>query len=186
VPILRLPIGLLWYSITALDIWRLRASTWHGIRDVYAMRSSVSVPVISFIQNSKAEKGVVNYSIFTDVRAYAALRLRYITTIHNRSHTHTHTVVRECCKDYDESLWECQNLTSATPKPLTDRHENLHRWLSLGHPLPCKMFIFAHRNVYSAIFGVLNPKYSQDATTHVDEKCVKRRGFAQGCAFLGS
>jgi len=117
VPIFAPPyIGLLWYSITALDIWRLRASTWHGIHDVYAMRSSVSVPVISFIQNLKAEKGVVNYSIFTDVRAYAALHLRYITTIDNRSHTHTHTqththpythtntVVRECCKDYEESL----------------------------------------------------------------------------------
>jgi len=41
-------------------------------------------------------------------------------------------------------------------------------------------------NVYSAIFGVLEITYSQDATTDVGAKYVKRRGSVQGCAFWGS
>jgi len=32
--------------------------------------------------------------------------------------SHTRMVVRECCKSDDESLWEWQNFTPATPKPL--------------------------------------------------------------------
>ena len=42
---------------------------------------------------------------------------------------------------------------------------------------------------YSAncsFFGVLQIVYSQDASTDFDAKYVKRRGFAQGCAFWGS
>jgi len=35
-------------------------------------------------------------------------------------------------------------------------------------------------------FGVLEITYSQDATTDINAKYVKRRGTAQGCAFLGS
>jgi len=37
--------------------------------------------------------------------------------------SHTHTVVRECCKDNDQSQWEKPKFDPLNP--LTDRHQNL-------------------------------------------------------------
>jgi len=43
---------------------------------------------------------------------------------------------------------------------------------------------FAHQCLLGCLFwGVLEITYSQDATTDIDAKYVKRRGSAQGCAF---
>ena len=40
--------------------------------------------------------------------------------------SHTRTVVRECCKDDDQSQWERPKFDPPPhPKPLTDRHQNL-------------------------------------------------------------
>jgi len=42
--------------------------------------------------------------------------------------SHACTVVRECCKDDDESLWERGKYDPPPPKnPLTDGHQNLCR-----------------------------------------------------------
>jgi len=42
--------------------------------------------------------------------------------------SHTCTVVRECCKGDDESLWEREKFDHPPPKnPLTDGHQNLYR-----------------------------------------------------------
>ena len=44
--------------------------------------------------------------------------------------SHTRTVVRECCKDDDQSQWERPKFDCAPhPNPLTDRHQNLPRVL---------------------------------------------------------
>ena len=45
---------------------------------------------------------------------------------------------------------------------------------------------FAHHCLLGYFFWVLTITYSQDATRDIDAKYVKRRGFAQGCVFLGS
>jgi len=43
---------------------------------------------------------------------------------------------------------------------------------------------FAHQCLLGYFFGgVLTITYSQDATTDINAKYVKRRGSAQGCAF---
>ena len=48
--------------------------------------------------------------------------------------SHTRTVVRECCKGDDESLWERGKFGPSPPKnPLTNGHQNLCRWLRRGH-----------------------------------------------------
>jgi len=40
--------------------------------------------------------------------------------------SHTHTVVRECCKDDDQCQWERPKFDPPPPlNPLTDRHQNL-------------------------------------------------------------
>jgi len=44
---------------------------------------------------------------------------------------------------------------------------------------------FAHHCLLGYFFG-LEITHSQDATTDIDAKYVKRRGPAQGCAFWGS
>ena len=42
--------------------------------------------------------------------------------------SHARTVVRECCKGDDESLWERGKFDPSPPKnPLTDGHQNLCR-----------------------------------------------------------
>ena len=42
--------------------------------------------------------------------------------------SHARTVVRECCKDDDESQWERGKFDPPPPKnPLTDGHQNLCR-----------------------------------------------------------
>jgi len=55
-------------------------------------------------------------------------------------------------------------LTPATPKPLTESHQNLHRWLRRGYLPPCKILFRSDKrfrfracatsctNVYSAHF----------------------------------
>jgi len=45
---------------------------------------------------------------------------------------------------------------------------------------------FAHQCLLGYFLGVLTITYSQDATTDINAKYVKRRGSAQGCAFWGS
>ena len=55
-------------------------------------------------------------------------------------HTHTRTVVRECCKDDDQSQWERPKF-DPPPRlnPLTDRHQNIPTWLRRGCLPPCKI-----------------------------------------------
>jgi len=45
---------------------------------------------------------------------------------------------------------------------------------------------FAHQSLLSYFWGVLEITCSQDTTTDINAKYVKRPGSAQGCAFLGS
>jgi len=45
---------------------------------------------------------------------------------------------------------------------------------------------FAHHCLLGYLFEVLEITYSQDATTDIDAKYVKRRGSAQVCAFGGT
>ena len=49
-------------------------------------------------------------------------------------------VVRECCKDNNESLWGIAKFDPLPPwNPLTDCHQNLHRWC-WGYLPPCKIY----------------------------------------------
>ena len=53
--------------------------------------------------------------------------------------SHTRTVVRECCKDDDQSQWERPKLDPPPHlKPLIDRHQNLPTWLRRGYLPSCK------------------------------------------------
>jgi len=81
--------------------------------------------------------------------------------------------------------------------PLTDLHQNLHRWLRRGYLPTCKIypnritsFVSTHARLHAdcllAYFLVLSITHSQDGTTDIDAKYVKRRGSAEGCAFWGS
>ena len=45
---------------------------------------------------------------------------------------------------------------------------------------------FVHQSLLSYFLGVLEITCSQDTTTDINAKYVKRPGSAQGCAFLGS
>jgi len=116
--------------------------------------------------------------------------------------SHTRTVVRECCKDDDQSQWERPKFDRPPPlNPLTDRHQNLPTWLRRGY-LPSrkissrsdKGFRFcacaiSRIRLFTRLFVrflVLQIIYSQDARTDFDAKYVKRRASAQGCAFWGS
>jgi len=45
---------------------------------------------------------------------------------------------------------------------------------------------FAHHCLLDYLFRVPEITYSQDTTTDIDAKYVKRRGSVQGCAFWGS
>ena len=65
-------------------------------------------------------------------------------TVHNKranqARSHARTVVRECCKDDDESQWERGKFDPPPPKnPLTDGHQNLCRQLRPGYLPPCKI-----------------------------------------------
>ena len=93
---------------------------------------------------------------------------------------HTRTVVRECCKGDDQSQWRRANFVSPPPlNPLTDHHQNLHRWLCWGYLPSCKIlfrsdmgFRFcacatSRTNVYSAIFWGSN--------NHLDRPIQRRR-----------
>ena len=54
--------------------------------------------------------------------------------------SHTRTVVRECCKDDDQSQWRRANFNPPPPlNHLTDPHQNLHRRLRRGYLPPCKI-----------------------------------------------
>ena len=53
--------------------------------------------------------------------------------------SHTRTVVRECCKDDDQSQWERPKFDPPPHlNPLTDRHQNLPTWLHRGYLPSCK------------------------------------------------
>ena len=81
--------------------------------------------------------------------------------------SHTRTVVRECCKDDDQSLWEKPKFDPPPPlNPLTDRHQNLPtwqcRWCLSSWKISSRsdkgfrflrMHDFAHQIVYSAIWS---------------------------------
>jgi len=45
---------------------------------------------------------------------------------------------------------------------------------------------FAHHCLLGYLFWILEITYSQDATTDIDAKYVKRRGSVQRCAICGS
>jgi len=114
--------------------------------------------------------------------------------------SHTHTVVRECCKGDDQSQWRRANFDPPPPlNPSTDLHQNFHRWLSRRCLPPCKIYSrsdkgFCFRACATSrtklftplFFGVQEITYSQDAPTNFDAQYVKRRGSWQGCAFLES
>jgi len=133
-----------------------------------------------------------NFEIRIAINAF----LREIT----RMRSHTRTVVRECCKGDDQVNGEGQILTPATPKPLNRSSPKFAQWHNdlprRRYLPPCKIVFRSDKgirfracatsrtNVYSAIFwGVLTITYSQDTTTDINAKYVKRRGSAQGCAF---
>jgi len=85
----------------------------------------------------------------------------------------------------------------ATLNRSTDRHQALHRWLRRGYIPLCILlsrsdegFCFhacatSRTKLFTRLFfGSIT--YSQDATTDIDAKYVKRRGSTQGCALSGS
>jgi len=54
--------------------------------------------------------------------------------------SHTRTVVRECCKDNDQTQWEKPKFDIPPPlNPLTDRHQTLFTWLRRGYLPSCKI-----------------------------------------------
>jgi len=54
--------------------------------------------------------------------------------IHKWVSSHTRTIVRECCKGDDESLWNRGKFDPPPPKnPLTDGHQHLCMWLRRGY-----------------------------------------------------
>ena len=111
--------------------------------------------------------------------------------------SHTHTVVRECCKGDDASQWENGKFDPLPPpNPLTDRHKKLHTWLCHRYLRLTKFSRDPSRDFFSPyarncaskcllgfFLGVLPTSYSLDAWTDFHAQYVKRRGSAQGCAF---
>jgi len=107
--------------------------------------------------------------------------------------SHTRTVVRECCKGDDQSLWEMGKFDPPPPKnPSTDAHQicvgdyvgDIYHQAKF-YPNWFRGFRFCAYVISrpsaqsdSAIFGgwVLEKGYSQDARTNFDSKYVKRRG----------
>jgi len=111
--------------------------------------------------------------------------------------SHTCTVLRECCKDDDESLWKSLKFDPSPRKnALADRPRNLQRRLGPGClpsakfcPDRTRVFFIPIRMKYhysgSAIisFLVLPVVHSRGPHTDLHAKCVRRRGSAQWCAF---
>jgi len=107
--------------------------------------------------------------------------------------SHTRTVVRECCKGDDQSLWEMGKFDPPPPKnPSTDAHQicvgdyvgDIYHQAKF-YPNWFRGFRFCAYVISrpsaqsdSAIFGgwVLEKGYSRDARTNFDSKYVKRRG----------
>ena len=94
---------------------------------------------------------------------------------------------------------EGQTLTPATPKSLNRSAPKLAQVIDnvgdICHHAKfysdrIRGFAPAHARLRAPLFtrlsfwGVLEITYSQDATTDIDAKYVKRRGSVQGCAFL--
>jgi len=101
------------------------------------------------------------------------------------------------CNGDDQSQWTRANFDPPPSlNPLTNPQQNLHRWLCRRY-LPPRNILFrsdkgfcfrarvnSRTTVNSAIlFWVLEITYSQDATTDINAKYVRRRGTVQGCAF---
>jgi len=111
--------------------------------------------------------------------------------------SHTHSVVRECCKGDDTSQWGNGKFDPLPrPNPLTERHQKLHTWLGPGclpirkvYSRSLKGFLFPVcakfriKIVYSAFFRVLSTAHSPGLRTDFHEQYVKGRGSTQGCAF---
>jgi len=120
--------------------------------------------------------------------------------------SHTHTVVRECCKGHDASQRRSPKFDPPLhPNPVSDSHKNWQRWLRHGPRHLCKnssrsapgfhfreCLTLCTKSVYSAsfirlsIFSILATCYSQGFWTDFDVKYARTRGSAQVCAFLGS
>ena len=113
---------------------------------------------------------------------------------------HTRTVVRECCKGDDQSQWRRANFDPPPPlSPLTifpkigrgDYVGDIYHHAKF-YSNRIRGFASAHARLRTSLLtrlsflGVLEITYSQDATTDIDAKYVKRRGSVQECAFWGS
>ena len=114
--------------------------------------------------------------------------------------THTRTVVRECCKDDDQSQWGRVKFDPRRPQipyPVitkifigdyvggTYHHAKYYpdriRGFVSAHAWLCALKWFTR-----LLFWVLPLTLSQDACTDFHAKYLKRRGSTQGCAFWGS
>ena len=69
--------------------------------------------------------------------------------------SHAHTVVWECCKDDQQSLWEMLKFDPQLPlNPLSDRYQIWHAWLRHGYLSPRK-------NWAQSVKGFLLPIYAK-------------------------
>jgi len=111
--------------------------------------------------------------------------------------SHTRTVVRECCKGDDQNQWRRANFHPPPAlNPLTDNHQNLHRWLRLGYLPTCKMLlrsdkVFRFRAcansrtiLYSAIFEGSN-NHLQPSRHHGHRRKIRQKTWcrARMCLF---
>ena len=109
--------------------------------------------------------------------------------------SHTRTVVRECCKN-DKSV---RGRVTVDPRRCVGEYVGDTYLPSKFYADRIRGFASAHARLrapnclvgYFLFLGggfFLSPLtyYSQDATTGIDAKYVKRRGSAQRCAFSGS
>ena len=118
--------------------------------------------------------------------------------------SHAVTVVPECYKDDVESQWKSLKLNPRhpkTPEPMATKRQG---WLRIYpcaklHNDPITGFCSPHMrscllNVHSAsflklfflFFWVLPTRYRLGRCADFEDQYVKRRRFAQGCAFWGS
>jgi len=104
-------------------------------------------------------------------------------------------VVRQCFKVTIKVNGEGQTLTPVTPKPLNRSSPKLAQAIKLTsgdiyhhakfYSDRIRGFASAHARLRAPLFtrlsflGVLEITYSQDATTDIDAKYVKRRGSVQ-------
>ena len=112
-------------------------------------------PLKNFETNSYREynSGSRYLLSFTD-RNSATAGMGLKLAVPSESHAHI-TVVWECCKDDQQSLWEMMKFDPQLPlNPLSDRHQIWHAWLRHGYLSPRK-------NWAQSVKGFLLPIYAK-------------------------